>query len=160
MPTRLHTGPATRAPTMWESQIVVPACHDVSPDRRGEQAVEPKNGSVVRRRQLALQLKLLRERAGLTIEEAAPALDWSASKLSRIENAQQAVDVHWVRSMLDVYQVSGDEWPAILDLCRESRQRGWWRAYGLGDDAYVGFENEATEIFDFTISYVPGLLQI
>src|SRR3954453_8084355 len=107
MPTRLHTGPATRAPTMWESQIVVPACHDVSPDRRGEQAVEPKNGSVVRRRQLARQLKLLHERAGLTIEEAAPALDWSASRLSRIENAQQAVDVHWVRSTLDVYQVSG-----------------------------------------------------
>jgi hypothetical protein len=122
--------------------------------------VEPKNGSVVRRRQLARQLKLLRERAGLTIEEAAPKLDWSASKLSRIENAQQAVDVHWVRSMLDVYQVGGDEWPAILDLCRESRQRGWWRAYGLGDDAYVGFENEATAVFDFTVSYVPGLLQI
>jgi hypothetical protein len=67
--------------------------------------------------------------------------------------------VHWVRSMLDVYQVGGDEWPAILDLCRESRQRGWWRAYGVGDDSYVGFETEATGILDFTLTYIPGLLQ-
>jgi transcriptional regulator with XRE-family HTH domain len=114
---------------------------------------------VVRRRQLARRLRLLRERAGLTLEEAAPKLDWSASKLSRIETAQQAVDVHWVRSMLDLYQVSSDDWEEIVGLCRESRQKGWWRAYGLDDDSYVGFENEATAVFDFTVSYVPGLLQ-
>ncbi|WP_214402298.1 helix-turn-helix domain-containing protein [Pseudonocardia lacus] len=121
--------------------------------------MEPRNGSVVRRRQLARQLRVLRERAGLTLEAAAPQLDWSASKLSRIENAQQQIDVHGVRSMLDLYRVLADDWDEILDLCRESRQKGWWRAYGLGDDAYVGFENEATAVSDFTLSYVPGLLQ-
>ncbi|MGI8816009.1 MAG: helix-turn-helix domain-containing protein [Pseudonocardia sp.] len=46
------------------------------------------NGSVVRRRILARQLRLLREQAGLTLEEAAPKLDWSAATLSRIETAQ------------------------------------------------------------------------
>lgn len=121
--------------------------------------MEPKNGSVVRRRQLARQLRVLRERAGLTLEAAAPKLDWSTSKLSRIENAQQQVDVHGVRSMLDLYRVVGDDWEEILDLCRESRQKGWWRAYGLGDDSYVGFENEATAVSDYTLAYVPGLLQ-
>jgi transcriptional regulator with XRE-family HTH domain len=121
--------------------------------------VEPRNGSVVRRRQLARRLRLLRERAGLKLEEAAPRLDWSASKLSRIENAQQAVDVHWVRSMLDLYQVGADDWAEIIDLCREARQKGWWRPYGLGDDSYVGLETEASTIFDFTLAYVPGLLQ-
>lgn len=114
---------------------------------------------MVRRRQLARWLRLLRERAGLTLEEAAPQLDWSASKLSRIENGQQAVDVHAVRSMLDLYGVGGDEWADVIQLCREARQRGWWRAYGLGDDSYVGFENEATAVLDFTVSYIPGLLQ-
>ncbi|MCO1658268.1 helix-turn-helix domain-containing protein [Pseudonocardia humida] len=113
----------------------------------------------MRRRQLARQLRVLRERAGLTLEAAAPKLDWSASKLSRIENAQQQVDVHGVRSMLDLYRVVGDDWEEILDLCRESRQKGWWRAYGLGDDSYVGFENEATAVLDYTLAYVPGLLQ-
>jgi hypothetical protein len=121
--------------------------------------VEPRNGSVVKRRQLARQLRLMRERAGLTLEAAAPELDWSASKLSRIETAQQQVDVHAVRSMLDLYRISGDEWTETIDLCRESRQKGWWRAYGLGDDSYVGFETEASAVFDFTLGYVPGLLQ-
>ncbi len=118
-----------------------------------------RNGSVVRRRQLARQLRLMRERAGLTLEAAAPELDWSVSKLSRIETAQQAVDVHAVRSMLDLYRVGGEVWGETLELCRAARQRGWWRAYGLGDDSYVGFENEATAVFDFTVSYIPGLLQ-
>src|SRR5437763_13194998 len=39
-----------------------------------------------RRRRLGARLRTLRERAGLTIEEAAPKLDFSPSKLSRIEN--------------------------------------------------------------------------
>ena len=51
---------------------------------------------------LAKQLKLLREQAGLTLEEAAPRLDFSMSRLSRIENAQVRIDVHWVLGMLDL----------------------------------------------------------
>jgi hypothetical protein len=29
----------------------------------------------------------------------------------------------------------------------------------LGDDSYVGFENEAVAVRDFTLAYIPGLLQ-
>jgi cytoskeletal protein RodZ len=58
---------------------------------------------MIRRRVLARQLRLLREEAGLTLEQAAPKLDFSVSKLSRIENAQVLIDVHWVRGMLDLY---------------------------------------------------------
>jgi transcriptional regulator with XRE-family HTH domain len=122
-------------------------------------AGEPRNGALVKRRVLAHLLRELRERAGLTLEAAAPELDWSVSKLSRIEKAQQLVDVHGLRSMLDLYRVAGDDWNEMIELCREARQKGWWRAYGLGDDSYVGFETEATTVFDFTLAYVPGLLQ-
>ncbi len=116
------------------------------------------NGSPVRRRQLGRQLRLLRERAGLTLEEAAPKLDWSASKLSRIELAQQVVDVHGLRSMLDLYQVA-DDWAELTELVREARRRGWWRAYGLGDDSYIGFEAGAVRVTEFALTSVPGLLQ-
>jgi Helix-turn-helix domain len=51
-------------------------------------------------RQLARTLRRLREEAGLTLEEVAPKLDWSTSKLGRIETAENGVDVHGVRSML------------------------------------------------------------
>jgi transcriptional regulator with XRE-family HTH domain len=54
----------------------------------------------LRQRRLGRELRRLREEAGLTLEEAAPRLDWSTSKLSRIETGQQSVDVHGVRSIL------------------------------------------------------------
>jgi transcriptional regulator with XRE-family HTH domain len=114
---------------------------------------------VVRQRQLGRTLRELREEAGLTLEEAAPRLDWSTRKLSRIEIAQQSIDVHGVRSMLDLYGVGGERWTAIIELTREARQRGWWRAYGLDDRGYIGLETEASLVRDFTLAYVPGLLQ-
>lgn len=120
-----------------------------------------RNGSVVRRRVLARQLRLLREESGLTLEAAAPALDWSVSKLSRIETAQQAVDVHGVKSMLDLYDAGGDRWTELVTLAREARQRGWWQAYVRGERySYVGYETEACRVRDFTTNYVPGLLQL
>jgi transcriptional regulator with XRE-family HTH domain len=115
---------------------------------------------MIRRRVLARQLKLLREQSGLTLEQAAPKLDFSVSKLSRVENAQVVIDVHWVKSMLDIYDVGGARWNELLDLAREAQQPGWWRAYGLGKHTwYIGYETEASRVQVFTLGYVPGLLQ-
>lgn len=126
----------------------------------GEQSgVAERNGSVVRRMQLGRALRELRDAAGLSVEVAAPQLDWSSSKLSRIENGQQAVDVHGVRSMLDLYGAGGERWTELIELTRQTRQKGWWRAYGLDDLGYVPLETEATLVRDFTIAFVPGLLQ-
>jgi len=108
---------------------------------------------------LAKQLKLLREQAGLTLEEAAPQLDFSVSKLSRIENAQVLIDVHWVRGMLDLYDVGGSRWTELIELAREANQPGWWKAYGLGNNSFIAFETEAKRVQVFTLGYVPGLMQ-
>ncbi len=118
-----------------------------------------RNGSVVRRRQLGRALRELREAVGLSLQVAAPRLDWSSSKLSRIENGQQGIDVHGVRSMLDLYEVGGERWTELVELTRQTRQKGWWRAYGFGDQGYLPLEAEATVVRDFTLTYVPGLLQ-
>jgi transcriptional regulator with XRE-family HTH domain len=112
-----------------------------------------------RRRVLARHLKLLREQSGLTLEQAAPQLDFSVSKLSRVENAQVMIDVHWVKSMLDIYDAGGTRWNELLDLAREAQQPGWWRAFGLGNNSYIAFETEARRVQVFTLGYVPGLLQ-
>ena len=116
------------------------------------------NGTLQQRR-LGRELRRLREEAGLTLEEAAPKLDWSTSKLSRIETGQQAVDVHGVRSMLDLYDVGGDRWTEMIDLTREARQKGWWHAYGISGQGYLGLETDATVVHDYQLAYVPGLLQ-
>jgi hypothetical protein len=62
--------------------------------------------------------------------------------------------------MLDLYGVGGDQWDELIEMTREVRRKGWWRAYGMGDNAYVGFENEASRAHEFTLLYFPGLLQI
>jgi transcriptional regulator with XRE-family HTH domain len=118
-----------------------------------------RSGTLVRRRQLARILRELRQKSGLTIEETAPKLDFSPSKLSRIENAHQAVDVHVVRTMMDIFGVGGDRWNAILDLTREANAKGWWRAYGLDDHGYVPLEAEASAVREYTVNNLPGLLQ-
>ncbi len=99
-----------------------------------------RNGSVIRKRVLGGRLRLMREDAGLSLEIAAPALDFSTSTVSRIETGMQAPRVHAVRSMLDLYDVGGTVWEELVALTREVRQKGWWRAYGLGNDSYVGFD--------------------
>ncbi len=98
----------------------------------------------VRQRILGRRLRRMREQAGLSIEAAAPPLDCSVSKLTRIEGARQGVDPHLARSMLDLYGVGGDKWAQTIELVREARKRPWWKQYGLGDDfGYVQFETDA-----------------
>ncbi|MCO1654472.1 DUF5753 domain-containing protein [Pseudonocardia humida] len=112
----------------------------------------------MRRRILGRELRRLRERAGFTLETAAPRLEWSVSKLGRIEGGRQSVDVHSVRSMMGLDQES-DRWEEVLDLTREARAPGWWRAYGVGNNSYVDFEVEAVSVREYTVDFLPGLLQ-
>jgi hypothetical protein len=113
----------------------------------------------LQQRQLARPLRQLREEAGFTLEEAAPKLEWSTSKLGRIETAQQGVDVHGVLSMLDLYNVGGAQWTEIIDLVRKARKKGWWHAHGIRDQGYLGLEMDAAVVHDYQLAYVPGLPQ-
>ncbi|MDT7581146.1 MAG: hypothetical protein QOK35_2410, partial [Pseudonocardiales bacterium] len=113
-----------------------------------------------RQRQLGRRLRRMREDAGLTIDAAADKLEFSASKLGRIENAEQSVDVHVVRSMLDFYDVGGERWTETLQLVREAREKPWYAKYlKVGDYGYVVYEADAEQVQDWAPNYVPGLLQ-
>ncbi|MGH3869395.1 MAG: helix-turn-helix domain-containing protein [Pseudonocardiaceae bacterium] len=110
-------------------------------------------------RQLARALRRLREGAGLTLEEAAPQLDWSTSKLGRIETAHQGVDVHGVRSVLDLYNIGGAQWTEIIELTREARKKDEWHSHRPGGQGYLGLEADAVVVHNYQLAYVPGLLQ-
>ena len=117
----------------------------------------------VRRRRLALELRRLREAARLTCEEVADRLECSASKISRVETGRVSVSPRDVRDMLEIYGVPEDQRDALVQLARESRQKGWWHAYA---DAvlphyatYLGMESAASEIRIFRVNHIPGLLQ-
>ncbi|MGH3929740.1 MAG: helix-turn-helix domain-containing protein [Pseudonocardiaceae bacterium] len=118
-----------------------------------------RTNGTLRQRQLGRELRRFREKAGLTLDEAAPRLDWSTSKLGRIETAQQGVDVHGVRSMLDLYDIGGSQWDEIIELAREARKKDRSHPYGFSAQGYPRLEVDATVMHNYQLSYVPGLLQ-
>ncbi|GAB3978218.1 helix-turn-helix transcriptional regulator [Actinoallomurus acanthiterrae] len=122
----------------------------------------PSSGTV-RNRRLATELRRLRERAELTGDDVAERLGWSASKVSRIENARQAPRLGDVRSLLELYGVEGTYREQLLQLARDAVRKGWWEAYSdaLPEPyaSYIGLEMEAEEIRQWETQVVPGLLQ-
>lgn len=76
--------------------------------------------------------------------------------LHRIETGAGGVNIHLVRSMMDLFD---DRMDGLLDLVRQSRQRGWWRFYGIADDDFIALESAATRISTYQNALVPGLLQ-
>jgi transcriptional regulator with XRE-family HTH domain len=117
----------------------------------------------VRARQLAAELRRLRDVATLTGEEAANRLGWSPSKVSRIETGQTAPSAADLRQILDLYEVAGTQRERLELLSRSAGQRGWWDAYSdtLGPEytALIALEAEAESVRWYAPMLVPGLLQ-
>lgn len=117
----------------------------------------------VRRRRLAAELRRLRERAGLTGDQVAHRVGWSASKLSRLENAHTAPGAAELRQLLALYDVEGRYADELLALAHEAAGKGWWEAFSptLPPDyaALIGMEAEARSALSWEPLIVPGLLQ-
>ncbi len=122
-----------------------------------------EHSPTVRRRRLALELRRLREAARLTCEEVADHLECSASKISRVETGRVSVSPRDVRDMLELYGVPAAQRESLVQLARDSRQKGWWHAYSDTMQpqmaTYIGLESAASEIRIYEVSLIPGLLQ-
>jgi hypothetical protein len=96
-------------------------------------------------------------------KEAAAAAEISVPTLNRIENGRQGIKPSIVKLLCHAYEVDRQRMDTLLQLARDSNQRGWWAAYSdTLDDwfaRYVGEESEASEICVYTPELVDGLLQ-
>lgn len=128
-----------------------------------EVSVTNGRGPTVRRRRLAGELRRLRERKELTLEDAAERLGWSAAKVSRIETARVGITSPDLTRMLDLYELADDRRAGLHALARTARTRGWWDAYAdsLPSDysAYIQLEADAAFIRSYDGMIVHGLLQ-
>jgi transcriptional regulator with XRE-family HTH domain len=113
----------------------------------------------VRRKELGTLLRQLRTDRGLKIDYVAEQLECSRSKISRIETGHRGVRAGDVRDLCDLYRADDDLRERLLELASEGKQRAWWQPLRLPYSDYVGLEEAATEICDFGLGYVPGLLQ-
>ncbi|MFG3704419.1 helix-turn-helix domain-containing protein [Micromonospora sp. NPDC047670] len=119
---------------------------------------------VIRRARLGAELRQLRRRESLTLEQVCDRLGWaSTSKLSRIELGQSRPDLADVLDLLDVYDVPPPQRDALIVIARDAAtSRGWWKALGeMGERqrTYAELEAGAATIVDWQPAVVPGLLQ-
>ncbi|SCG55509.1 helix-turn-helix domain-containing protein [Micromonospora halophytica] len=120
-------------------------------------------GSTVPRRQLGRLLRQYRTEAGVTLDAAAEALEYSRQKIWRIECGMGPVRVLDVKAMCELYGVSAEMTEAMRGLATETKSKGWWHAYGDAVpswfELYVGLESAAAHLRQYEETLIPGLLQ-
>jgi len=121
-------------------------------------------GPVVQSAVLRNSLTHLRKEKHLTQEQVAKDLEWSPSKLIRVEGGRSGITKTDLDALLIRYGLTAeDERKELQDLNRASREPAWWDAYrGEISAAYlnfVGYEAGAAFIRQFITNIVPGLLQ-
>ena len=118
------------------------------------------------RRRLRLELRRERERARKSQGDVAKAMDWSISKIIRLEAGQVGVSTNDLKALLDLYKVEeSDRRNELIDLARSDRQQNpWWAAYReLVPSSeyldYLGYETDATSLKAYYSTFCPALLQ-
>ncbi|MFE7460971.1 helix-turn-helix domain-containing protein [Streptomyces sp. NPDC057554] len=120
-------------------------------------------GPTTRRRQLGADLRRLRERKGLTLEEAGTLVGISKATLSRYERKEGTVKWPAVDALCREYGATDAERSALVELAKGARVQGWWRS--LADpvpesmNLMLTLEDEAVSEDHYACMYVPGLLQ-
>jgi transcriptional regulator with XRE-family HTH domain len=117
----------------------------------------------VQRRRLRVALRELRQKSGFSQKEVAAALDWSPSKLLRIENGSVTISRSDLLAVLAHYGVTDkirvDE---LLAMAQTARKQSWSEYRGVLNNEtliFIEFERAASRLRYFTPFAVPGLLQ-
>jgi transcriptional regulator with XRE-family HTH domain len=121
-------------------------------------------GPVIQSALLRTELISLRKERSLTQQQVAGAMEWSPSKLIRVEGGFSSITKVDLDALLTEYGVTSESHRERLHtLNRGAKEAGWWDGY-KGDVStdylsYVGFEAGAASIRQFQLAVVPGLLQ-
>src|ERR1700761_3910918 len=102
-------------------------------------------GPVVQSALLRTELIRLRKDREMTQEAVASTLDWSPSKLIRVEGGRSAITKVDLDALLSTYGISSESQRERLQaLNRGARERAWWLSYrdqfSPAYLEYVGYE--------------------
>jgi transcriptional regulator with XRE-family HTH domain len=116
-----------------------------------------------RRRRLSFELKRLREKSGLTCAQVGEALDWSGSKVNRMETGSGRIQPSDIDALCRFYATSDELREFLKSLARQAKVRGWWQVHGAGVpewfNIYIGLEQDASTFRQYQCELVPGLMQ-
>jgi transcriptional regulator with XRE-family HTH domain len=118
----------------------------------------------VQRRKLRMELRRARDAAGMKQAQVARAMDWSPSKVIRIERGDVSVSTNDLKALLDYYGVKDQKRiNELLALAKSSRGTSFYDQYGdivmPGFKEYLAYEASASVIRQYDPLLMPGLLQ-
>jgi transcriptional regulator with XRE-family HTH domain len=123
----------------------------------------PGPNPVIHRRRLRGELRRAREAAGKSQRETADAMDWSLSKLIRIETGDVKIGTNDLRALLAYYGVTSDRIAELVEVARAAREPARWSNYRSVASpellSYCSYESYAQVVRNFEPILVPGLLQ-
>jgi hypothetical protein len=116
-----------------------------------------------RRRRLSIELKKLREKSALTCAQVGDSLEWSGSKVNRMETGSGRVQPSDIDALCRFYGTTDELREFLKSLAREAKTRGWWQVHGSGVpewfNIYIGLEQEASTFRQYQCELIPGLMQ-
>ncbi len=119
---------------------------------------------LVQRRRLRTELKKARQTSGLTQDQVAGEMDWSLSKIIRIESASSGISANDLKALLQLYGVKDPgQVDSLVALARAARERSWWSAYrDVAPSSLlqlIEYESAASVVRQFETTFIPGILQ-
>lgn len=124
---------------------------------------EPRSAPTVGQVVLGKRLLDLRERAGLSREQAGKVLRVTPATIRRMETAEVSLKIPYVQLLLKAYGITEQESESFVELAEEANKPGWWQSFhGILPDwfsMYVSLEGAASLVRQYEPHFVPGLLQ-
>ncbi|MFF4748679.1 helix-turn-helix domain-containing protein [Streptomyces sp. NPDC002514] len=122
-----------------------------------------KREPTARQMRLAVELRRLREAAGISSREAAALLGVNSVQISQIESGTSGVSEERLRRMAANYACVDSEFIDGLSAIATDRTQGWWEEYrGRLPTPFMDLpelEHHARFRWDVEFLHVPGLLQ-
>ncbi|WP_406353282.1 Scr1 family TA system antitoxin-like transcriptional regulator [Streptomyces sp. NBC_00658] len=123
----------------------------------------PRKAPTARQRRLGVELRKIREHAGLTLVDAAAQLGTDRTSISNTESGRFGVSGERVRTWAGHYGCPDAPYVEALAAIAEERGKGWWEDYrgdlSVGALDLAELEHHATALRAVQIMHMPGLLQ-
>ena len=126
--------------------------------------MEDSASPLMLRRRLRTEIRAARLKKELTQEQVAKAMEWSLSKMNRIEKAKSSISVNDLKVLLPFYGITKKEKvDELVAMAKAARQSPWWRRYSeVAPPALlelIDYESAASSVSQFETMFVPGILQ-
>ncbi|WIX79810.1 helix-turn-helix transcriptional regulator [Amycolatopsis carbonis] len=119
-------------------------------------------GVSVRQRRVSGELRRLRLLRKMTCKQVAEGVDFSESKITRMETGDRGLYPDDVAAILGFLQAPSDLRQELMALVRGGEERNWHEVTGKLPSSWkdlIRFEDEATSIRNYESLVLPGLAQ-